>query len=196
MARGIVTALSKTAATATVALATAAVVFTAHRLLPRHVSQSEPDPGPAPAERLPSDPAATHREERNVAPRTEAAAAPPEEESAAADRSGGPAADPAALQPEAPASFLDTSLLMAVRDAGYVCPGLFAAEQGADGLIAWRVVCDGALVYFVGVDEAGSAVVDPVPYGEGLQYFDPDAPPLWLEQPGQPPRPIEPRLPR
>lgn len=77
-------------------------------------------------------------------------------------------------------------MLIAIREAGYVCMDIVSSAPGTNDSTAWRVACDGALVYLVSVDDTGSVVVDPIPYAEGLQM------PIEIETapPGAEPLPI------
>lgn len=68
-------------------------------------------------------------------------------------------------------SFRNTTLLIAIRDAGYVCPHMFGADAGAQGVAAWRVRCSDAFAYVVGVNESGELEVDPTAYAEGIRSF-------------------------
>jgi hypothetical protein len=70
-------------------------------------------------------------------------------------------------------TFRNTTLLVAIRDAGYVCEDLIDARQSGDELAGWRVSCRDALAYSVAVDRSGNLVVDPMPHWEGAPPFAP-----------------------
>jgi hypothetical protein len=185
MSRTNVPSTSRAASTFALALATGVVVFSVHRFIVRDevptaavdaVTGADAHARSSGAFRRPAS-ASSRGDEAGVG---EAAARP----SATQDRGVAPT-------PDTPETFRNTSILIAIRDAGFVCSDIIAADGGADDMAAWRVVCDGALVYLVGVEDSGALAVDPVPYAEGYRYFDPEAPPLWLEQPQGPPRRIE-----
>jgi hypothetical protein len=164
------------------ALATAVVVFSIHRYIVRGEAETAADV---------TDRAGVERDRSSEASRRPPASGSSSHEDAVADESLPTSEDTresdAPLTLDTPETFRNTSILIAIREAGFVCPDLVSAAAGTDDVAAWRVVCDGALVYLVGVDESGRLAVDPVPYAEGYRYFDPDAPPLWLDQ-QQPPR--------
>jgi hypothetical protein len=65
-------------------------------------------------------------------------------------------------------SFRNSTLLIAIREGGFVCNDLTSADQSDDPLGGWRVACRGALVYFVSVAASGELVAQPVPMGDGL----------------------------
>jgi len=71
---------------------------------------------------------------------------------------------------QASETFRNTSLLMAVRQAGYVCLEMIGVEAGAEDMAAWRVSCDRAMVYFVADDGSGELTVEPVAFGEALPF--------------------------
>jgi hypothetical protein len=76
-------------------------------------------------------------------------------------------------------SFRNSTLLIAIRESGFVCNDLMSADQSADSFGGWRVACRGALTYFVAVGASGELVVQPVPMGDGLivspfERFPPD----------------------
>ena len=65
-------------------------------------------------------------------------------------------------------SFRNSTLLIAIRENGFVCAELAHADQSEDPLGGWHVACRGALAYFVAVGESGELVVEPVPVGDNL----------------------------
>ncbi|MBN1237841.1 MAG: hypothetical protein JXB36_05030 [Gammaproteobacteria bacterium] len=182
---------------AALALITAVMVFSVHRVLLTDAPGDDSGGGER-AEPQGHGDAAENPEAR--------AAAGAQRDSRLPDGRAGrdPDADAvAALSPDAPESFRNTSILIAIRNAGFVCEDILAAdaamaaartpaEDGEEA--AWRVSCAGALVYLVGVDEEGRLEIDPVPYGEG--YPVPLQGEPLLDQPGQAPRPIEPTEPQ
>jgi hypothetical protein len=68
-------------------------------------------------------------------------------------------------------TFRNTTLLVAIRDAGFVCADLIDAAQSGDELAGWRVSCRDALAYSVAVDRSGNLVVEPMPQWEGVPVF-------------------------
>ena len=65
-------------------------------------------------------------------------------------------------------SFRNSTLLIAIRENGFLCSELTNAAQSEDPLGGWHVACRGALAYFVGVGASGELVVEPVPVGDNL----------------------------
>ena len=90
-----------------------------------------------------------------------------------------PSADPPALIHDAPAAvkireleamsetFRNTSFVIAIRDAGYVCNELLRVYGGIDDSGKWTATCSEMLAYTVAVTANGALRVDPM-----LQYFD------------------------
>lgn len=68
-------------------------------------------------------------------------------------------------------SFRNTSLVIAIRDAGFRCEHLAGVEQGGDGVAAWRVSCEDALVYWAGIGDDGEIAVDSLSYTEDFVPF-------------------------
>ena len=68
-------------------------------------------------------------------------------------------------------TFRNTTLLMAIRQSGYVCADMLGADQAADDVAAWRVRCSDAVAYLVAVDAVGNLSVDAISYMEGFQQF-------------------------
>ncbi|HEX7081276.1 MAG TPA: hypothetical protein VF329_09695 [Gammaproteobacteria bacterium] len=68
---------------------------------------------------------------------------------------------------DASASFRNTSLLIAIRDAGYVCTEIVAASDASDDHAAWRVTCSDANAYLVAADRHGRLAVEPLYYFDG-----------------------------
>ena len=69
-------------------------------------------------------------------------------------------------------SFRDSTLLIAIREGGYSCAELLHVDPALEP--RWRVVCRGALVYFVAVGRDGELVVEPVPVGDNLIVRPPE----------------------
>ena len=88
-------------------------------------------------------------------------------------------ADPLALVHDAPAAvkireleamsetFRNTTFVIAIRDAGYVCNELLRVYGGIDDSGKWTATCSEMLSYTVGVTANGALHVEPM-----LQYFD------------------------
>lgn len=105
---------------------------------------------------------------------------------AAAERSGaGPEPRSIDLR-NASQTFRHSTLLFAVRRAGFYCADVVSAHESADGV--WVASCSDMLGYIVALRGAGQFDVQPV-----AQYFDSLAPaPVDRDRlPG--PRPVEPR---
>jgi hypothetical protein len=85
------------------------------------------------------------------------------------------AADPGSgipIELESSETFRNTTLLIAIRDAGYWCDDVVDATQGADDMPAWRVSCAEARAYIVSLGPSGKLRVDPTPYAEGRPLID------------------------
>jgi hypothetical protein len=111
----------------------------------------------------------------------------------------GPAPDERALARQAELrgaseSFRTSTLLIAIRENGFVCSDVMSAEQGSDPLGGWHVACRGALTYFVAVGATGELVVEPVPVGDNflVNPFN-SVPPEQLPNPLTPPNRQSPR---
>jgi hypothetical protein len=97
--------------------------------------------------------------------------------------------EPEASLPETPAAvkvreleamsetFRNTSFLIAIRDAGFVCNELLRVYGGLDGAAKWAATCSEMLAYTLSVAESGGLRVDPM-----LQYFDGVTRPVRIEQ--------------
>lgn len=100
--------------------------------------------------------------------------------------------DPPALVHDAPAAvkireieamsetFRNTTFVIAIRDAGYVCNELLRVYGGIDDSGKWTATCSEMLAYTVGVTANGTLHVDPM-----LQYFDAQTP-VRIDQNGPP----------
>ena len=115
-----------------------------------------------------------------------------------------PADDPPALIHDAPAAvkireleamsetFRNTTFVIAIRDAGYVCNELLRVYGGIDDSGKWTATCSEMLAYTVGVMANGDLHVEPM-----MQYFDSPTPfPIQNDNtvpPPQPRRGLEPR---
>src|SRR6188508_3114880 len=100
-------------------------------------------------------------------------------------------ADPPALMHDAPAAvkireleamsetFRDTTFVIAIRDAGYVCNELLRVYGGIDDSGKWTATCSEMLAYTVAVTANGALRVDPM-----LQYFDGTGPAVLPQEPG------------
>jgi hypothetical protein len=83
----------------------------------------------------------------------------------AGTRSAAPKADRSANLEEMSQTFRNTSLLIAIRDAGFVCDEVLAADQtGAD---LWTARCRDLGGYAIDASKPGELVVRPV-----VSYFD------------------------
>lgn len=67
-----------------------------------------------------------------------------------------------------PESYRNTTFLIAIRDAGFTCTNVIGVARGSGEVGAWRVGCDGAMAYWLGVDDAGKLVINPVAYGDSV----------------------------
>src|SRR5262245_31981203 len=100
-------------------------------------------------------------------------------------------ADPPALGHDAPAAvkireleamsetFRNTTFVIAIRDAGYVCNELLRVYGGIDDSGKWTATCSEMLSYTVGVMSDGALHVEPM-----LQYFDGTGPAVLPQEPG------------
>jgi hypothetical protein len=111
-----------------------------------------------------------------------------------------PADDPPALIHDAPAAakireleamsetFRNTTFVIAIRDAGYVCNELLRVYGGIDDSGKWTATCSEMLAYTVAVTANGALRVDPL-----MQYFDGVSPGSNIQKdnivPAQPPPP-------
>jgi hypothetical protein len=138
--------------------------------------------------RSPGDDTRVDIAESNVPP-SQAAAPPP----AAADQ---PSAPPAEAPPTAKIreleamseTFRNTTFLIAIRDAGFVCNELLRVYGGVDDSAKWMVTCSEMLAYTVGVASDGTLRAEPF-----QQYFDgvgPRAIEQRFDAPPQPPQPL------
>jgi hypothetical protein len=106
-------------------------------------------------------------------------APPPAHEGLAAPAAAEPAAAPsetpaAAKQRELEAmseTFRNTTFLIAIRAAGFVCHELLRVVGGLDGSSKWLASCSEMQTYTIGVASDGTLHVEPM-----LQYFDGIAP--------------------
>ena len=99
--------------------------------------------------------------------------------------------DPPALIHDAPAAvkireleamsetFRNTTFVIAIRDAGYVCNELLRVYGGIDDSGKWTATCSEMLAYTVAVTANGALRVDPM-----LQYFDGTGPAVLPQEPG------------
>jgi hypothetical protein len=95
----------------------------------------------------------------------------PTERDAVADR-GDAAGDPASIDlRDAPQTFRNSTLLFAIRRAGFYCADLVSAQESVDGV--WAASCSDMLGYVVTLRGAGQFDVHPVAH-----YFDSVAPVL------------------
>lgn len=112
-----------------------------------------------------------------------------------------PPADAPALIHDAPAAvkireleamsetFRNTTFVIAIRDAGYVCNELLRVYGGIDDSGKWTATCSEMLAYTLGVMSNGDLHVDPM-----MQYFDAPGPaPIRNDQPVPSLPPPEPR---
>jgi len=115
-----------------------------------------------------------------------------------------PSADPPAMAHDAPAAvkvreleamsetYRNTTFVIAIRDAGYVCNELLRVYGGIDDSGKWTATCSEMLAYTVGVMANGDLHVEPM-----MQYFDSPTPfPIQNDNtvpPPQPRRGLEPR---
>jgi len=87
-------------------------------------------------------------------------------------------------------TFRNTTFVIAIRDAGYVCHELLRIYGGIDDSGKWTATCSEMMSYTVAVASNGTLRVEPM-----LQYFDGLSPAVTIDKqnivPAQPP----PRLP-
>jgi len=77
-------------------------------------------------------------------------------------------------------TFRNTTFLIAIRDAGYLCRELVSVYGGIGDSTAWTAACRELLAYTVRVSQTGTLLVEPT-----LQYHDPIGPSV---QPAPQPR--------
>lgn len=75
-------------------------------------------------------------------------------------------------------TYRNTTFVIAIRDAGYVCHELLGVHGGVDSALAWTAACSDMLAYTVRVADSGSLTVEPL-----ASYLDGVAP--GAEQPRQ-----------
>lgn len=68
-------------------------------------------------------------------------------------------------------TFRNSTFLIAIRDAGFVCNELLRVSGGLDGSSKWMATCSETMAYTIGVASNGTLDVDPF-----LQYLDGLAP--------------------
>jgi hypothetical protein len=92
-------------------------------------------------------------------------------------------------------NFRNTTFLIAIRDAGFVCSQLMRVYGGIDTSAKWVVTCSEMHAYTVGVASTGRLHVEPT-----LQYFDGLVPRIEQDssvpEPLLEPRPLGPPQPR
>lgn len=64
-------------------------------------------------------------------------------------------------------TFRNTTFLIAIRDAGYLCSDLLEVFGGVNNSATWTATCRGMLAYTVKVDATGALRVDPT-----VQFLD------------------------
>ena len=64
-------------------------------------------------------------------------------------------------------TYRNTTFLIAIRDAGYVCHELLSVHGGFDTAIAWSAACSDMLAYTVHIASSGALAVEPL-----ATYFD------------------------
>lgn len=132
-------------------IAAGAVLLAAGLVLVTRMPGDAPPAAPAEAEPLPARAAPVTNEtpRDTVTPATEPAAARVREIEAMSE------------------SFRNTTFLMAIRDAGFVCNELLRVSGGLDGAEKWLATCSEMRAYSIGVANDGALRVEPM-----LQYFD------------------------
>lgn len=85
-------------------------------------------------------------------------------------------------------TFRNTTFLIAIRDAGFVCNELLRVYGGGVEALGWIVTCSEMLAYTVGVAGDGALRVEPT-----LQYFDNLGPSPVPRDNGDAPLPAPPR---
>jgi hypothetical protein len=68
-------------------------------------------------------------------------------------------------------TFRNTTFVIAIRSAGYVCDDVADVYRGDTGSGTWRVSCRDMRAYTVGVADDGAFAIEPV-----LHYFDAPVP--------------------
>ena len=84
-------------------------------------------------------------------------------------------------------TFRNTTFLIAIRDAGFVCNELLRVYGGVDSSAKWMATCSEMLAYTVAVVTDGTLRVEPF-----LQYFDGVAPRVIDRDFDAPPQPAQP----
>jgi hypothetical protein len=59
-------------------------------------------------------------------------------------------------------TYRNTTFVIAIRDAGYVCHELLGVHGGVDSALAWTAACSDMLAYTVRVADSGSLAVEPL----------------------------------
>ena len=94
-------------------------------------------------------------------------------------------------------TFRNTTFLIAIRDAGFVCNELLGVYGGVNDSTTWTATCSEMLAYTVGVASYGALHVEPM-----LQHLDGDSRRARPREPGGesvlpqqrlPPQPVPPR---
>jgi hypothetical protein len=84
-------------------------------------------------------------------------------------------------------TFRNSTFLIAIRDAGYVCNELLRVYGGVDDSAKWMVTCSEMLAYTVGVASDGMLHAEPF-----QQYFDGVGPRVIEQRFDAPPQPTQP----
>jgi hypothetical protein len=84
-------------------------------------------------------------------------------------------------------TFRNTTFLIAIRDAGFVCNQLLRVYGGVDDSAKWMVTCSEMLAYTVGVASDGTLHTEPF-----QQYFDGVGPRVIEQRFDAPPQPTQP----
>lgn len=84
-------------------------------------------------------------------------------------------------------TFRNTTFLIAIRDAGFVCNELLRVYGGVDESAKWLATCSEMLAYTVGVASDGTLHAEPF-----QQYFDGVGPRVIEQRFDAPPQPAQP----
>jgi hypothetical protein len=94
-------------------------------------------------------------------------------------------------------TYRNTTFVIAIRDAGYVCHELLGVHGGVDSALAWTAACSDMLAYTVRIADTGSLAVEPLAtYLDGVFPVAPTTEPRNIPRQQTPlfqPGPPEPR---
>lgn len=114
-----------------------------------------------------TDPAPISLSDAVSSPSADDPARAPSAATAAADASETPAAARVRELNALSETFRNTTFLIAIRDAGFLCDDIASVYGGVNSSTTWTATCRDMLAYTVSVAGSGALVVEPM-----MQYWD------------------------